>query len=255
MEIEGSVAVVTGGASGLGEATVRYLVKKGAKVAIFDLAEEKGKKINAELGEPVKYCKTDVTDEKSVQGSIRRTMDSFGGLHVAINCAGVGIPSKVLGKDGPMPIGPFEKTLQINLVGTMNMIRFAAEQIVQNNPNTDGEKGVVVNTASIAAFEGQLGQAAYAASKAGIIGMTLPIAREFADYGIRVVTIAPGIFDTPMLAGLSDKVKKSLYQMALFPRRLGKPQEYAQLVGQIIENPMLNGEFIRLDGGMRMAGK
>jgi NAD(P)-dependent dehydrogenase (short-subunit alcohol dehydrogenase family) len=255
MELEGRISVITGGASGLGEACARFLLEKGSKVSIFDLAEENGEKIATELGADVIYCKADVTDDKSVQAAINKTVDTFGAIHVVVNCAGVATPSKVLGKDGPMPIGRFNQVVQINLIGTMNVISTAAEQMAKNSPDPEGETGVVINTASIAAFEGQFGQSAYAASKAGVIGVTLPIAREFASYGIRVVTIAPGLFETPMMEGMSDKVRESLYRMTLFPKRLGKPIEFAKLVYHIIENPMLNGEVIRLDGGIRMAGK
>jgi len=255
MELKDCVAVISGGASGLGEAGVRYLVEHGSKICILDLAEERGESIAKELDPAVIFCRTDVTNEESVQAAINKTMETFGAIHAAINCAGVGTPAKVLGKEGPMPIRSFNQVIEINLVGTMNMIRIAAEQMVKNSPNTDGEKGVVVNTASIAAFEGQYGQAAYAASKAGVVGMTLPIAREFAGHGIRVVTIAPGLFETPLMAGLSDKVKESLQQMTLFPKRLGKPVEFAKLVSHIVENPMLNAEIIRLDGGIRMSGR
>jgi NAD(P)-dependent dehydrogenase (short-subunit alcohol dehydrogenase family) len=255
MEIKGCVCVVSGGASGLGEATVRHLLEKGSKVSILDIGEERGQTIASELGDSVIFCKTDVTNEESVQAAINRTIESFGAIQGAINCAGVGTPAKVLGKEGPMPIAQFNQVVQINLVGTMNVIRLAGEHIVKNSPNSDGERGVVVNTASVAAWEGQFGQAAYAASKAGVVGVTLPVAREFADYGIRVVTIAPGLFETPMLAGLPDKVKESLYKMTLFPKRLGKSIEFARLVSHIIENPMLNGEVIRLDGGMRMGAR
>jgi NAD(P)-dependent dehydrogenase (short-subunit alcohol dehydrogenase family) len=255
MQIEGFVAVVSGGASGLGEASVRYLAEKGAQVSILDLGEENGEKIASELGASVVFCKTDVTNEESVQGAINRTMENFGAIHGAINCAGVATPAKVLGKEGPMPINQFNQVVQINLVGTMNVIRLAAEQMAKNRPDQNDERGVVVNTASVAAWEGQYGQAAYAASKAGVVGITLPIARELAGYGIRVVTIAPGLFETPMIAGMPDKIRESLYKMTLFPKRLGRPIEFAALVSHIIENPMLNGEVIRLDGGMRMAGK
>jgi 3-hydroxyacyl-CoA dehydrogenase/3-hydroxy-2-methylbutyryl-CoA dehydrogenase len=255
MEIKDRVAVITGGASGLGEATVRYLLGKGAKISILDFAEDRGQKIASELGEKAIFCKTDVTDEKSVKAAVEQTMAEFGSIHFAVNCAGVATPGKVLGKDGPLPIGHFNQVIQINLVGTMNVIRLAAEQMVKNPPNDDGEKGVVINTASIAAFEGQFGQAAYAASKAGVVGMTLPIAREFAGYGIRIMTIAPGIFETAMLHGLGEKVKESLIKTTLFPQRLGRSIEFARLAAHIIENPMLNGEVIRLDGGIRMAAR
>ncbi len=255
MDINGSVAVVTGGASGLGEACVRNLVNLGAKVSIFDFAEDRGQKVASEIGDASIFCMTDITDEGNVQAAMNKTVQAFGAIHVAINCAGVGIPAKVLGKEGPMPMDHFNKVVQINLMGTMNIIRLAAEKMIKNTPNADGEKGVVVNTASVAAFDGQVGQAAYSASKAGVAGVTLPVAREFADYGIRVMTIAPGIFDTPMLQGLSENVKKALNNMVPFPRRLGKPDEFSALVQHIIENPMLNGEVIRLDGAIRMAAK
>jgi len=228
---------------------------KGAKISILDFAEDRGRKITAELGENCIYCKTDVTEEKSVKAAIDQTMAAFGAIHFAVNCAGVATPGKVLGKDGPMSISRFTQVIQINLIGTMNVIRLAAEQMVKNPPNEDGEKGVVINTASIAAFEGQFGQAAYAASKAGVVGMMLPIAREFAGYGIRIMTIAPGIFETAMLQGLGEKVKESLIKTTLFPQRLGRSIEFAQLVTHIIKNPMLNAEVIRLDGGIRMAAK
>lgn len=255
MKIESCVAIITGGASGLGEACARHLVMNGAKVSIFDFAEERGKRISSELGDAVLFCNTDVTNEETVRAAINRTIDSFGVIHVAINCAGVGTPTKVLGKEGPMPMKHFNQVTQINLMGTMMVIRLAAEKMVNNTLNEDGERGVIINTASIAAFEGQIGQAAYSASKAGVVGLTLPIAREFADYGIRVVTIAPGLFETPMFAGLPEKAREALSKMAPFPQRLGKPSEFALLVKQIIENPMLNGCTIRLDGALRMAGK
>ena len=255
MELEGRVAVVTGGASGLGEASIRLLAENGSKVSILDLDNERGEKIATELGNAATYCKTDVTDEESVRAAIDRTMDVFGAIHFAVNCAGVSTPAKVLGKEGPTPISRFNQVVQINLIGTMNVIRLTAEQMVKNSADQDGGKGVVVNTASVAAFEGQFGQAAYSASKAGVVGMTLPIAREFANYGIRIMTIAPGLFETPMVIQMPDKVRESLNKMALFPKRLGKPVEFAKLVRQIIENPMLNGDVIRLDGGMRMGAK
>jgi len=255
MEVKGCVGIVTGGASGLGEACVRALVKDEAKVSIFDFDEERGKKVVSDIKDNVILCNTDVTDEKSVKAAIDKTVKFFGSIHMAINCAGVGIPAKVLGKEGPMSIKHFNQVVQINLIGTMNVIRLAAEKMVENIPNEDGEKGVIINTASIAAFEGQIGQAAYSASKAGVVGMTLPIAREFADYGIRNMTIAPGLFETPMLAGLPEQAKESLNKMMPFPKRLGKPSEFAILVRHIIENPMLNGSIIRLDAALRMAEK
>jgi 3-hydroxyacyl-CoA dehydrogenase / 3-hydroxy-2-methylbutyryl-CoA dehydrogenase len=255
MIVKDSVAIVTGGASGLGEACVRDLLKSGAKVAIFDFAVEKGEKIAAELGKDVIFAQTDVSDEAGVQAAIHKTMDAFGAINIAINCAGGGFPMKVLSKKGPMPLAVFNRTIQINLVGTFNVIRLAVEQMVKNQPNSEGEKGVIINTSSVAAFDGQIGQAEYSASKAGIVGMTLPIARECAEYGIRVMTIAPGLFDTPLLGALSEPVREALGKSVPFPQRLGRPQEFADLVSHIIENPMLNGEVIRLDGAIRMAAK
>ncbi len=256
MNIQNCVAVISGGASGLGEAVVRDLVAKGGKAAIFDFDAGNGEKLAAELGDAVIFCKTDVADETSVKAAVDRTMNAFGAIHFAVNCAGVASPKKVIDKNGnPIPIDFFNRVLQINLVGTMNVIRLAAVEMCKNTPNHDGEKGVVINVASVAAFEGQVGQAAYSASKAGIVGMALPIAREFADYGIRVNTIAPGIFMTPMMAGLPENTQKSLAQMMPFPKRLGKPGEFARLVRHIIENPMINAETIRLDAGLRMAAK
>ena len=255
MEIKGSVAVVTGGASGLGEATVRNYVEGGGRVSILDLQEDKGQALASELGDSAIFCPTNVTDEKSVQSAIDKTVEKFGAIHIAVNCAGVGDAAKVLGKGGPMPMDSFNRVVQINLIGTMIVIRLAAEKMVANPPNEDGEKGVVINTASVAAYDGQIGQASYSASKAGIIGMTLPIAREFAEYGLRIVTIAPGLFETPLLMSLPEKVKVALGKMVPFPNRLGKPSEFALLARQIVENPMLNGETIRLDGAIRMAAK
>ena len=255
MEIKDSVAVVTGGASGLGKACVRNLVNRGGKVAIFDFAEDRGEKVASELGDAVTFCMTDITDEANVQAAIDKTVEAFGAIHIAINCAGVGIPAKVLGKECPMSMDHFNKVVQINLMGTMNVVRLSAEKMVENQGNDDGEKGVVINVASAAAFDGQIGQAAYSASKAGVAGMTLPIAREFAEYGIRIMTIAPGIFLTPMLQGLDEKVQEALGKMVPFPKRLGEPSEFAALVRHIVENSMLNGEVIRLDGALRMAAR
>jgi len=255
MIVKNSVAVVTGGASGLGEACVRNLNKLGAKIAIFDFVAERGEKIAAELGKDVIFAHTDVADDAGVQAAIKKTIDAFGAIHIAINCAGGAAPMKVLSRKGPMPLAAFNRTIQINLVGTFNVIRLALEQMVKNEPQEDGEKGVIINTASVAAFDGQIGQADYSASKGGIVGMTLPIARECAEYGIRVMTIAPGLFNTPLLQGLPEAARESLGKMVPFPQRLGYPQEFAQLVQHIIENRMLNGEVIRLDGAIRMAAK
>ena len=217
--------------------------------------EEKGRHLAKALGDSALFCPMDATDGASVRTAVRSTVDRFGAIHVAVNCAGVATPGKVLGKEGPMDIQPFNRVVQINLVGTMNVIRFAAEQMAKNQPNEDGERGVLINTASIAGFEGQIGQAAYASSKAGVIGLTLPVARELAQHGVRVVTIAPGIFETPMMAGMSDKVRESLLAITLFPKRMGKATEFARLVAHIVDNPMLNGECIRLDGGIRMGAR
>lgn len=255
MNVRDCVAVVTGGASGLGEATVRMIVSCGGKAAILDLDENRGSALAEELGNSAVFFKTDVTDAASVQAAVDGTVKRFGGLHIAVNCAGVGTPMKVIGKNGPMPIEKFDFVVRINLTGTMNVMRLAAEKMINNTPVSDNEKGVVINTASVAAFDGQIGQAAYAASKAAVAGMTLPVAREFADYGIRVMTIAPGLFETPMMSGLPEKAKAALINMMPFPKRLGKSEEFAMLVGHIIENPMLNGETIRLDACVRLSAK
>jgi 3-hydroxyacyl-CoA dehydrogenase/3-hydroxy-2-methylbutyryl-CoA dehydrogenase len=255
MEIKDSIAVITGGASGLGESCVRNLSALGGKVAILDVATERGEKLDAELGPNVIFVQTDVTSDESGRTAMEKAVAAFGTINVAINCAGVADPGKVLSKKGPITLAAFNRVIQINLVGTLNIIRLAVEQMVKNEPNDEGEKGVIINTASVAAFDGQIGQAAYSASKAGVAGMTLPIARECADYGIRVMTIAPGLFDTPMMAGLPESVRVSLAQTVPFPKRLGRPQEYAALVRHIIENPMLNGECIRLDGSLRMTAR
>ncbi len=252
MTINKYVAVVTGGASGLGEATVRNLVSNGIKTAILDLDNNNGLKISNELGERVLFLEADVTSADSLQEALDKVVDTFGGLHVAVNCAGVAVPHKVLSKKGPHDLNVFSRTIQVNLVGTFNVIRLAAEKMADNVPNSVGERGVIINTSSVAAFEGQIGQAAYSASKGGVISMTLPIARELAGLGIRVVTIAPGLFETPMLQSLPDSAREALGKMVPFPSRLGKPSEFALLVQQIVENPMLNGSTIRLDGAIRM---
>jgi NAD(P)-dependent dehydrogenase (short-subunit alcohol dehydrogenase family) len=255
METKGNTFIITGGASGLGEATLRRLVEAGGNVAAFDVADEKGAALAKELGESVIYCHTDVTDGASVKGGVEKTMERFGGIHGVVNCAGIGIPARVVGKNGPMPLDTFTKTIQVNLVGTFNVIRLAAVHMVENQPNNEGERGVIINTASVAAYEGQVGQVPYAASKAGIIGMTLPLAREFAGHGIRVVTIAPGLFDTPMFDALPEKVRESLETQLPFPSRFGRPAEFARMVGAILANPVLNGETIRLDSAMRMQAR
>jgi 3-hydroxyacyl-CoA dehydrogenase/3-hydroxy-2-methylbutyryl-CoA dehydrogenase len=255
MNIRDCKAIVTGGASGLGEACVRAIVAGGGKAAIYDLQADRAEKLISELGSNVIFASTDVTSDESVQAAVSRTMAAFGGINVVINCAGVGDPAKLLSKKGPMPLSFFNRVVQINLVGTFNVIRLVVEQMVKNAPNEGGEKGVIINTASAAAFDGQVGQPAYSASKAGVVGMTLPLARECADYGIRVMTIAPGLFNTPMLAILPEAAREALGKMVPFPPRLGDPSEYAMLCRHIIENPMLNGEVIRLDGAIRMAAK
>lgn len=255
MKIQGCAAAVTGGASGLGEATVRMIVAEGGKAAILDMDADRGSQIAGELGDSVIFCKTDVTQEKDVAAAIDAAVKTFGGIHFMINCAGVAWPAKVLSKRGPMSIEQFIQVVQINLVGTMIPIRYAVEKMIENDTNDDGEKGVVINTASVAAFDGQIGQPAYSASKAGVVGLTLPLARECADYGIRVVTIAPGLFETPMLAGLPEKARESLIQQVPFPKRLGKAPEYAMLAKHIIENPLLNGGTIRLDQAIRMGAR
>jgi NAD(P)-dependent dehydrogenase (short-subunit alcohol dehydrogenase family) len=255
MNIKDCKAIVTGGASGLGEACVRNLIKSGAQAAILDFDSARGKKLAAELGSNSIFVETDVTSEEGVQSAIAKTLDSFGSINTVINCAGIGDPGKMLSKKGPMPLASFNRMVQINLVGTFNVARLAVAEMVNNNPNEDGEKGVIINTASVAAFDGQIGQPAYAASKAGVVGMTLPLARECADYGIRVMTIAPGLFNTPMLDILPQAARDALGKMIPFPSRLGRPDEYASLAMHIIENPMLNGEVIRLDGALRMAAR
>jgi len=252
MELQGAVAVVTGGASGLGEATLRRVVAGGGRGVILDLQEELGQKLAAELGESVIFVPCDVTSEDSVAQAMAKAVERFGKIDLVVNCAGIGVAAKVLGKTGPMALKDFTKVIQVNLIGTFNVIRLAAEQMVKNEPNVEGERGVVINTASVAAYEGQIGQAAYSASKGGIVGMTLPIARELAAHGIRVMTIAPGIFDTPMFKGLPENAREALGKMVPFPSRLGRPEEYALLAEAIIRNPMLNGEVIRLDGAIRM---
>ena len=252
MELENKGVLVTGGASGLGAACVRLLSQAGAKVAIADLVSEAGTALAKELGNSTLFVKTNVVEEEAVQAAIQAAVDTFGGLHVAINCAGTAVAEKVLGKSGPSGLASFTKVVQVNLIGTYNTIRLAAAAMANNQPTEGGERGVIINTASVAAFDGQIGQAAYSASKGGVVSMTLPIARELARYGIRVMTIAPGIFDTPMLAGLPEPARISLGQQVPFPPRLGRPSEYAALAKHIIENEMLNGEVIRLDGAIRL---
>jgi NAD(P)-dependent dehydrogenase (short-subunit alcohol dehydrogenase family) len=255
MKITNSVFLVTGGASGLGAATARMVVEGGGKVLIADLNEEAGQALATELGQAAKFIRTDVTDEASTQAAVDGAVKAFGGLHGLVCCAGVAPGEKVIGKEGPHKLESFVRGVTVNLVGTFNPIRIAADTMSKSPPNEEGERGVIVTTASVAAFDGQIGQAAYSASKAGVVGMTLPIARELARFGIRVMSIAPGIFETPMLRGLPPQVQDSLGEMVPFPSRLGRSSEYAQLVKSICENAMLNGEVIRLDGAIRMAPK
>jgi NAD(P)-dependent dehydrogenase (short-subunit alcohol dehydrogenase family) len=253
VRIEDHTFVVTGGGSGLGAATVRRLADAGATVVIADIDEDAAKVVASDLGDRARVVPTDVTDEASTQAAIDAATATFGALHGLVNCAGVGPAMKVLGRQGTHPLEAFAKAVEINLIGTFNAIRLAAAAMVDNAPEDAGERGVIVNTASVAAFDGQIGQAAYSASKGGVVAITLPIARELAEHGIRVMTIAPGIFDTPMLAALPEKARLSLGQQVPFPPRLGKPDEYAALVEHIVGNQMLNGEVIRLDGAIRMA--
>jgi NAD(P)-dependent dehydrogenase (short-subunit alcohol dehydrogenase family) len=255
MQVQDHTFLVCGGSSGLGAACVRLLAGSGARVVIADLNQAGGEALARELGNHVRFTHTDATDEASVQKAVQTALDSFGGLHGLVHCAGIGLAEKLLGKNGPHGLAAFTRVIQINLIGTFNMIRLAAAAMAQGQPSAAGDRGVIVTTASVAAFEGQIGQAAYSASKGGVVAMTLPIARELARFGIRVMTIAPGVFDTPLLAGLPEPARQSLGQQVPFPSRLGRPDEFAALVRHIIENEMLNGEVIRLDGAMRMAPK
>lgn len=254
MKLGNKVALVTGGASGLGRATVEALVAEGARVAILDRARAPGEALSTALGEAALFIETDVTSAASAQAAVDAVLGKWGGVHVLVSCAGVGTAGKVLGKEGPLPLDRFARTVEVNLVGMFNVLRVAAEAM-QRNEAEDGERGVIINTASVAAFDGQIGQAAYAASKGGIVSMTLPLARELARSGIRVCTVAPGIFETPMLAGLPEEARASLGQQVPFPSRLGRPSEFAQLALHIVGNPMLNGDTIRLDGALRMAAR
>ena len=252
MRIEGKVALVTGGASGLGNATARMFSEAGASVVIADLESSNGETAAKELGDNARFAPADVTSEDDARAAVEMAVSEFGGLHALVNCAGVGFPGRVLTREGgPIDLERFEFVIRVNLIGTFNMLRMAAAQMSSQEPD-DEERGVVVNTASIAAFDGQIGQAAYSASKAGVAGMTLPVARDLAKRLIRCVTIAPGTFDTPMLAGLPQEIRDKLASEIPHPNRLGRPEEYAHLVRHIVENPVLNGEVIRLDGALRM---
>lgn len=253
MDVKNKTAVVTGGASGLGEATVRRLLELGARVVVVDINEARGEILSKELGDNFAFCRTDISVTEEVEAAVSFAVEKFGGIDILVNCAAIGIAGKTASKKGPHDLKAFRKTIEVNLIGTFDVIRQAAYKMLSNQPDENGERGVIVSTASVAAFEGQIGQAAYTASKAAIAGLTIVIARDLAADGIRACTIAPGLFDTPLLGSLPEEVKTSLGKMIPFPSRLGRPQEYAMLVQQIIENPMLNGEVIRLDGAIRMA--
>ena len=255
MKVEGTVAVVTGGASGLGAATVRELVGAGGKAMIVDRPQSDGAALAEQLGAQAGFAAADVTSDAEVTAAVRQTVERFGTIHINVNCAGTGAAMKTTSKAGPMPLEIFAKVIEINLIGTFNTLRLCATQMAKNAPNADGERGVIVNTASVAAFDGQIGQAAYSASKGGVVAMTLPIARDLASVGIRICTIAPGTFDTPMLAMMPDAMRQALAAQIPFPPRLGQPPEFAALARQIVENAMLNGETIRLDGALRMPPK
>jgi NAD(P)-dependent dehydrogenase (short-subunit alcohol dehydrogenase family) len=255
MDLRNKVALVTGGASGLGGATVHALVRAGSRVVIADKSKAAGEALAKELGSLALFVETDVTDEVQMRSAVDRARNEFGALHVAVGCAGIGTAGRVVGKSGLFPLELFALTVNVNLVGMFNMMRIAAGAMAENEPDVGGERGVIITTASIAAFDGQIGQVAYAASKAGVVGMTLPVARELARFGVRVMTIAPGTFDTPMLANLPEEHRQALAAGIPFPARLGHPAEFAALAVHIAENAMLNGETIRLDGALRMPPK
>jgi NAD(P)-dependent dehydrogenase (short-subunit alcohol dehydrogenase family) len=256
MDLRDKVAVITGGASGLGKATAEKIIAGGGKVAIFDLNEEMANATATELGADAIAFKVNVAEEESVRAAVEGTMEKFGAIHINVNCAGIGAAARTVGKNGAMPLETFNFVIGVNLIGTFNTLRLCAEQMAKNEPvNEDGERGVIVNTASVAAFDGQMGQAAYSASKGGVAAMTLPIARDLSRNGIRINTIAPGIFETPMMMGAPDQVRLPLIEMVQFPKRLGNAPEFAQLAVQMMENVYLNGETVRLDGGIRMQPK
>ena len=255
MKIDGTTFFVTGGGSGLGAACARHFVARGGRVLIADVQEEAGRALANELGANARFARTDVTDEASVQNALEAAKQAFGNVHVVINCAGIIVVGRVVGKEGPYDLASFTRTINVNLIGTFNVIRLAAAAMTQNSPDSEKERGVIINTASVAAFEGQVGQAAYSASKGGVVSMTLPIARELARVGIRVVTIAPGVFETAMMAGMTQPMQEALSAQVPFPARLGRPSEYAELAQHIVENSMLNGTTIRLDGALRLSVK
>jgi NAD(P)-dependent dehydrogenase (short-subunit alcohol dehydrogenase family) len=253
MKIADTMAIITGGASGLGQAVAEDIVAAGGRAALLDVNAAAGQALVSKLGDRASFFETDVTSEAAVNAAVAAASRAMGGINLAVNCAGVGWPKRMVGKDGPMPGDFFRKVIEINLVGTLLVCKSAAAEMQKNAPNAEGERGAIVMTASVAAFDGQIGQVAYSASKGGVVGMTLPMARELAAFGIRVVTIAPGLFLTPMMAALPAEAQESLGKQVPFPPRLGRPAEYASFVRQIVENPMLNGESIRLDGAIRMA--
>ncbi len=255
MKIDGTTFFVTGGGSGLGAACARHFVARGGRVLIADVQEEAGRALANELGANARFARTDVTDEASVQNALEAAKQAFGNVHGVINCAGIIGVGRVVGKEGPYDLASFTRTINVNLIGTFNVIRLAAAAMTQNSPDSEKERGVIINTASVAAFEGQVGQAAYSASKGGVVSMTLPIARELARVGIRVVTIAPGVFETAMMAGMTQPMQEALSAQVPFPARLGRPSEYAELAQHIVENSMLNGTTIRLDGALRLSVK
>jgi NAD(P)-dependent dehydrogenase (short-subunit alcohol dehydrogenase family) len=255
MQVAGHIFLVTGGASGLGAATARRLGGAGGKVVISDINAEQGSRLAAELGSSATFVAADVTDGAQVGKAVAAAREKFGALHGAISCAGIAPGERILGRNGPHSLDSFRRAVEINLIGTFNLLRLAAQAMESNTPGADGERGVIINTASVAAFDGQIGQAAYSASKAGVAGLTLPAARELARVGVRVMAIAPGVFETPMVAAFTPELKQSLAAQVPFPPRLGRPEEFAALVEHIIVNPMLNGEVIRLDGALRMPAK
>jgi NAD(P)-dependent dehydrogenase (short-subunit alcohol dehydrogenase family) len=252
MEIPKTKAIITGAASGLGEATVRLLIKSGCQVALLDLDKERGEQLATELGDRAIFFPVDISNEKEMDTIVERITESFGDFHIVVNCAGIGGSVKIVSNEGLLSVEQYNKWIRVNLIGTFNVIRATAQNLMQNTPNEEGERGVYINTASAAAIDGQVGQSAYSASKGGIVSMTLPLSREFANNGIRIMTILPGIFNTPLLAKNPQKVLDRLAKQVPFPDRLGRPEEFASLVCHIVQNPYLNGEYIRLDGGLRM---
>jgi NAD(P)-dependent dehydrogenase (short-subunit alcohol dehydrogenase family) len=255
MDIRDTVAVVTGGASGLGEGVVETLIARGGKAAIFDMNEAKGEALAARHAGRAIFAKVDVGDEASAKAGVAAALQAFGKIQICVNCAGIGGAGRTVGRDGPLPLAAFERIIRVNLIGTFNVARLAAAEILKNEPNADGERGVIVNTSSIAGYDGQQGQVAYSASKGGVIGMTLPMSRDFAQFGVRVCAIAPGLFNTPLLGAAPEEMRQKLVSTVEFPKRMGEPREFAALVVHIVENAYLNGEVIRLDAGTRPAAR